>query len=242
MFGLFIMDIDNNNLDFSNSMSFDISEEFVLSSRRFVHYGSYNKTHLEIKVPMCINSQKSSFDSFDIGAIYKWLIGDNKYQKLVFSSKDLSDIYFMAIVKEIERITIGSDIIGVYVTFMCDSAGGYMFPISQSFDIDGNSDITVYNKGNSDNYDYPVISISNIGQSKSIKITSISDNGRTFEISDIADDIDSFTIDCKNQTLNAQSLYKTCNFNFPRLVSGENKFSISGNMHIDFYFSPKIYV
>lgn len=60
-----------------------------------------------------------------ISRISHWLFDNTKFKKLQILTDDMSDLYFMAIFKDVEYFEAGGDVCGFRATVLCDTIGAY---------------------------------------------------------------------------------------------------------------------
>jgi len=236
-YGLMVYDVGGIEEDGSFSSTPEIIED--RTSRRYkpLHYGVTANEPLTFT--FTIGADLDSIDEYqyldrwELDAIATWLTGQTTYKNLEIFQPDLEAVRYKVIITSLDYITYGKVPWAFKCTATCDSPYGYMQPEKYKY-LNLNSttatDGVLYNRACVPYY-YPIIDITLNSQSDII-ITNKSDNNRTLEITGVTFK-DSFPIaihiDNENEIITSSdgtNLYDNFNFQFFRLVRGQNELEL----------------
>lgn len=210
----------------------NISEDLVLRREFPIFYGIEPSSPLEFKLILSAREDNTSFTRQELAAISGWLYGTTKYKTLSILQDDMCDYYFKCIATEIELKMFSGRVIGIIVSFRCDSSYGYYDVVDTNVTSDGSLETTYHNYSNVNQYYRPIITINATGVSDKFSITNQSDDNSMFKVEDIPQSGAKITIDCLRQIIESDTIndvYSVCNLNFPAFVRGSNLLTITGH-------------
>lgn len=234
-YGLMVYDIggsDQSSTEFASTVK--ISEEYVGTKWKPYFYGVTYDQKLEHEITFGINSERIDADQYltrpEIEEIATWLTGHDGYKVLEIEQEDMTWVRYKCIVTKLSVATYGRIPYTFKATFTCDSPYAYEYPRDYNYVVSGTRTVHLFNESSVHGFYYPVIEI--INPDSSVTIENLSDNGRTFALTDIPASISRITVNNDTKVItNDQSLnlYDNCNYLFFRLVRGSNKIRITGN-------------
>lgn len=186
--------------------------------------------------------------------IEKWLFNKHNYRKLYIDQEDDTDGIFSetinGLVKRLflncrfinpERIDNGCNTIGYKVTLEADSGLWWQDPVMYAFQFDSSpNNIVVPVNTDIDEYTYPEVVIEVGGSGGDIIISNTTDDSaRLTKFVDMSPNV-TVTLKGKTNYVSGQNYSKFENMNFPRLLDGNNAFTITGDIaSIEFYFNNR---
>lgn len=214
----------------------DIIEDRI--SRRFtpLHYGVVYNKPLEFNMTFGadINAIDNNtwLDRWDLETIAVWLTGHQTYKWLEVTQPDMETFRYKCFITNLKHVDIGKVPWGFTCTVLCDSPFAYTYPETFTYTLNGNNeDITLYNKSSYRGYYKPKIEIFP-GNLRTFSICNCTDNDYTTMFTGLPRAINSITIDNENEIITCNdnlNPYPYFNFNFFRLVRGNNLLRISGD-------------
>lgn len=214
-----------------------IIEEVVGKRWRPYFYGVNFGQKLEHKITFGVNTERIDnnkwLDRYEIEEISSWLTGHDNYMWLAIQQEDMSYVRFRCIVTSLTLVTYAQIPWTFEATFVCDSAYGYLYPQTYSYNVNGEIEIDFYNESSLNGYYRPIMRFEGC-HGENISVENITDGGRKFELSGypaaastIVVDNDKYVITTDNT--DDLNIYPYCNYKFLRLKRGYNKLKITGN-------------
>lgn len=244
-FDLMLYDIGNTSQGagkFASTVS--IVEEFIPSRWKPFFYGVKYEDKLELSMVFGVNQRRLDkekyLDRYELETIGAWLTGHDKYMWLEVQQDDLEYVRYRCIVTGLDIVEFGNIPWALKATIVCDSPYGYLYPQEYTYNISGSSQIVFDNESSHNGYYKPVIEISLNSEDDeeaedtggTFSIENVTDNNRKFQFSNVPTAVSTITIDNEKCVITSDSglnLYPYFNFNFFRLVRGENILKITGN-------------
>lgn len=235
-YDLMIYDVNNtvqSGGGFSSSVT--ITEDRLARGYSSIFYGtSQNKPLTFTMVFGLINAraiEDKNLDRWDLEAVASWLTNANEYKDLVIEQDDMEMVKFKCIVTDLKIISWGNIPWAFSATIQCDSPFAYTFPETYTFS-GGTTRNRIFSRSSFKGFYYPVMEIIR-GGSGDIEIVNTSDNNRSFKLTNVPSGISRIYVDNQKgiikDTVNGVNLYPYFNFNFLRLVRGDNYLNITGN-------------
>lgn len=213
-----------------------IIEEKVASRWKPLFYGTQLKNKLSFSMVFGVNQKRIDsrkyLNRYELAEIASWLSGHNEYMWLEIHQEDLEYVRYRCIVTDLEIIEIEMLPWALKATFTCDSPYAYMHPQTFEYAINGSTDIIFYNESSHNGYYMPKIDFE-LGESQSFSLLNQTDNNRLCAFTDLPTAIQSVGIDNERGIITTNDLslnpYPYFNFNFFRLLRGENYLTVTGN-------------
>jgi hypothetical protein len=223
------------------SSSGTILEDRVARRHRSLYYGTALDKPLELAFTFGANNAAIDsgkfLDRWDMEAISSWLTNKGGYRWLEVEQPDMETIRYRCIVKELRYMTAGWEPWAFECKAVCDSPYAYTFPETFSFRADGVVNAAIHSRSTHNGYYMPKMRLRNFG-SASVSIANSSDGGRVFAFDTLPNssflDVEVDNENCVIKSNFGTNLYPFFNFNFFRLVRGDNNLSITGNCDVDF--------
>ena len=234
-YGLMVYDIGSVTEDgeFTSAPS-EILEQRTARRYSPLYYGVTRNTPLEFTFTFGsdINSIESGrwLDRWEMDAISTWLTGKGGYRYLEIIQPDMDVIRYKCIITNLTYTTNGKYPWAFSCTVTCDSPYAYLYPEHISQSITGSGTITISSRQACEYY-YPKMEIT-LTSGNSITIVNESDNNRAFTMTGVTTLPVTISVDNENEIItNTQgtNLYNTFNYNFLRLVRGDNILSVTAN-------------
>lgn len=233
-YGLYIMDIDSNEINKSmGSSSMEILEQKIYRKATPYFYGSYPSPKLSFNFSAY---SEQEMDAEHFALVQKLLFSSRSYRKFAIDQEDMQNIYFNCILNSPQINRVGNLIRGFSCEVICDSPFAWLYPKTTTYTYTSsivNSTETYYN-GSDDtgNYLYPDLVITQNNIAGDISITNLDDSNRIFLFEDLqADEV--LIISNNNQTISSSTGLKRLslfNKHFLRLVPGVNRLKVEGNV------------
>lgn len=190
-----------------------------------IHYGTIQNDGLSFPISLVVSDGSRRLDRYDIAAISGWLTGHKQYKELVICQEDMAGILYRALITELEAIEVGSYIVGVRATVVCDAPYAYFRCVDT---VIAGGEAVYRNRSNLNDYYLPKLSLSEVRAEASIvnKTT-----GETFSLSGMPPAKKTIYIDCANELIKSgdgADLYEYWNEVVPRFVRGDNLLVVSG--------------
>lgn len=245
-YGLMVANINNANQNVGNIGGKSTVHESRTNRRSIgLDYGVTANEPLSFPITFVSMEDNRHFDRYDIAAVAGWLTGHQSFKKLVILQSDMENVYYKCRITKLEAVEVGMHVVGFAATVTCDGPYAYRTRSDDIVVCAGSCSTAFFNASNVNDYYYPVIELSGVGQS--IRIDNCTD-GTAFVLSDMPlapTGGRSIYIDCLNQVMTASdgiNLYQYWNTDiakcFPRFLRGANALSLSGSctmrIHNDF--------
>lgn len=172
------------------------------------------------------------FSRYQVAKIAEWLTGHDEMKWLTIDQVDMARIRYKCRVSELRLITTGGSPWAFQCTVTCDSPFAYLEEETRTYTVNSSSTIDIDNISSYKGYYRPKIKIIT-RQAGDVSITNTSDNNRLFKFTSLANN-KTITVDNENQIITSDTnLYPSFNFNFLRLVPGNNRLTLSGNFTLE---------
>lgn len=190
--------------------------------------------------------QDNYLDRWEIDAISTWLTGHNTYRYLEICQPDLDFYRYKCIAKSLDIITYGSLPWAFSCVFQCDGPFAYEFPERVTFQVPSSLTVNLVNRSSLRGYYYPNIVVGLSGGTN-FEIVNHSDSDRKFAFSNLpSGNLLTLNIDNENAVITSSidsiNPYSYFNFNFFRMIRGDNKITIKGNATVSFLYEFPINV
>jgi len=224
----------------SFSLPSKVSEDRVAHRYKPLYYGVTQNEPLSFKLVFGADKEFANnegfFDAWDREAISSWLSPLDGYKWLEIEQADMEQVRFKARIEDLQMIELGNLPIAFQCTVKCDSPFAYQYPVTYSYNCQGTTNFLLHNLGSYRGGYFPPIKIT-LNGSNTIKIINHSDNDRTFMLSnmpesyflEISVDNENGIISCNDST----NLYPYFNFEFFKLVCGDNQIEVVGKCQLD---------
>lgn len=211
-----------------------IVEEQLASRWKPIFYGTKLEDKLSFSIVFGANPDRAdahkSLDRYELEAIANWLTGHNQYLWLDIEQDDMEYVRYRCIITGLEMIEYGSMPWALKAMVTCDGSYAYLFPQTFEYEITDKATLDFYNESGHVGYYMPIVEL--VGCSSDFSIVNHSDNDREFTLTGVEGTAKNFYIDndlgiitCSDSAINP---YEYFNFNFLRLVNGNNDLEITG--------------
>ena len=195
----------------------------------------------------------------EIKEIEKWLFNKKGYYKLYIDTADdcFAETYEIIDGKEYKyyfncrfinpkKIRGNGGIPGFYCTMECDSLMLWQDDITKSitpeYSSDGSANFTVTIDSDMNDYVYPKVDFTIGSTGGNVTIVNLDDNDRTTGFAGLTP-VTEFYMDGNYNYISGENYTKFQNKNFIRLLPGENRFILTGDVSkIDFIYSARKYL
>lgn len=218
----------------------EISEDRISGRYKPLFYGIMQNEPLTFK--MVFGADKSFvktngfFDAWDREAISAWLSPVDGYKWLEIEQADMEQVRYRCLIEDLQMVEIGNLPIAFSCTVRCDSPFAYQYPVTYSYNCSGSTNIILRNLGSYRGGYQPKIKIT-LNGSNTIRIINHSDNDRVFALSDLPQDYFlEIEVDNENGVITNNmdlNLYPYFNFEFFKLVCGDNLLEVVGNCMLE---------
>ena len=213
-----------------------VIEDGTARGYKSFYYGTRLDKPLEFELTFGANedalNRNIPFDRFDLETIASWLTGRNGYKWLEIGQKDLESVRFRCIITDLKYLSGRHEPWAFTCKVSCDSPFAYTYPETFSYRVYGSLNFWFFNRSTYNGYYYPKLNVSFVGGT-SINITNFSDGERVFSITGIQGGTELIlNVDNENGVITNNlgiNIYEHFNFNFFRLVRGDNRLEITGN-------------
>jgi len=223
----------------SFSIPSDISEDRILRRYKSFFYGvSHNKPltfNMVFGADQSIANRGEYFDAWDLEVISAWLSPIDGYKWLEIEQSDMEHVRFKCRITKLSVVELGNLPIAFSCDVVCDSPFAYRYPISYSYEIDGETEFIIQNLSSYRGEYFPKIKIT-FENSNFVQIINYSDNENVFEFSELPSENLEVEIDNENGIITNNenlNLYPYFNFNFLKLVRGDNRLKIVGKCVVE---------
>lgn len=236
--GLMIYDLDSNvNSETVYSSPFKIVEDRI--SRRYsgLYYGEIQNQPLEFTLIFGCDvnaiNQQQSLSRYDLNEIGQWFTGEGGYRFLEIEQTDMSMVRYKCVISELKVIEVAHIPWAFSAKIQCDSPFAYSYPETTIYTTTTSQTVSFYSPHSNIGYYYPSnLSIVIPANVTSISLKNITDNNHECKFTNIINPTGiTITIDCQNQIItssNGSNMYQYFNFNFFRLLRGDNSILITG--------------
>ena len=234
--GLMLYDVGNSNEGGKFSSALEIFEDRTAFRHKPLFYGTTQNTPLTFT--LIFGADMNSIDSgehldrWELEAIAVWLTGHDGYKYLEITQPDMETVRYRCIISNLEYTKYGNLPWAFKCDVRCDSPFAYLYPEKTSFDVNGELEIMFFCRASCEFY-HPKVKI-NITSGNSFFIKN--DNRFT-----IFENLPSapleIWLDNENEIITNSAdlnIYECFNFNFFRLMRGNNKLKSSGNGSVEF--------
>lgn len=213
-----------------------IHEDKVNSRWKPHFYGTSREEKLSFSLIFGVNHKRIDsgefLDRHELESISSWLLGHNNYKWLEILQEDLEDVRYNCIVTSLDIIEFGTVPWALKATIECDSPYAYAYPTVYEYVVKGTKEARLFNESSLPGYYKPVVEI-DLGDSRTVSITNLSDGGRKLEFSELPSGVHCLRIDNDHCVITTDdggiNPYKYFNFNFFRLLRGCNDLVIDGD-------------
>lgn len=238
-YGLMMYDFGSTNESGKFSSPVEIQEDRTSKRYSPLHYGVTQNTPLTFSFTFGADvdaiDKGAPLDRWDMAVIATWLTGHDTYKYLEITQPDMESVRYKCIISNLEYTTYGNMPWAFTCQVICDSPFAYSYPETIDYTVSNKIVATIENRS-SCMYYYPKLII-DVGEGTSFSIINHSDNNRTASFSNITHAPIQICIDGENEIITSTAdynIYDCFNFNFVRLVRGNNDLEIIGNGHIAF--------
>lgn len=155
-YGLMIYDFDGkgqDNVSFGNKAS--IIEKRINNRVQPIHFGvNYHKEPLQFKL---VFGAEMPLDRYELESISMWLTGHQDYQWLSIDQPDLEHVQFRCLITSLTPLAHGWLPVAFEATVVCDCPYAYGYPFSETYTINGETDILFRNEGSAPEYLTPTL-------------------------------------------------------------------------------------
>lgn len=231
-YGLIIYDIGDKKNSDDNKLGTDIKiiEDRISRKLKPLHYG------VTMDSPLTFPITFGSFeylDRYDIDVIGRWLTGHSQYKYLDIIQDDMVYRRYKCLMNNFKVVTITGMPVAFTCDVTCDSPFAYSYPTECVYNVTTTNQFNCLNQSSYNGNYYPNMNIQVRG-GDSISIINQSDNNREFKIEALSSysglvlniDGDAQIIKSSNDLYKP---YQHFNYNFFRLVQGNNRLTITGN-------------
>lgn len=236
-FGCILCTINGNigaeTVDVGNKIKFNtINNQSKNNSNRFKLYQSmydesFTKT-FEICKYDCNSINDKYFTDEEVRRIVRWL-NQKKFHKfrMIYPDGQYSNIYYNGSFN-VELIVLGESVIGMSLSFECDSSYGYYEPTSYYMDFsDINNEFVVYDTSDEAGYIYPKDVRIEILEDGNLTINNSLDADKVVINNCIRGEIITFNVDTKSVTSNKRdsTIQNYFNYNFLKVINKSDEFT-----------------
>lgn len=227
-----------------------IVEDAVSGRRTPLFYGVQRKNKLSMNFTIAKCDSDDAFTIEETRRLARWLMGSKTYQwfqlcDFDMSSLDYKDIYYRLLFTDMRPVTVGGDTVGFTLYAECDSPFAWSEEkvyICKSLE-DSETTYLLINDSDDCDYIYPNMEITCYAPTD-ISIVNESEDGREFLWKSAPESNAPISIDGKNGIckLTDGLLLDNYNFNFFRLVPGENIVTMRGSFKLRLTFREPVIV
>lgn len=240
-YGLMMYDFGTKP-DTSNTLvvNSEIVEDRIPKKYAPLHYGTITNKPLEFTMTFGINvssaEKKAYLDRHDLKVVAEWLTSHDTYKWLEIAQPDMEMFRYKCFIKDLKYIDVGSLPRGFSCKVICDSPFAYLYPEVYEYEVEVNEEneykmeIDIFNKSSYHGYYKPEITLS-LEEGGTFKITNVTDNNRVTCFNGLPTDITEVRVDNENEIISCNTSfnpYECFNFNFTRLLKGNNYLIIEG--------------
>lgn len=218
-----------------------VVEQKLTNRWRPLFYGAKLEGKLKFDIVFGVNQRRIDNDEFldryELEAIGSWLTGHDKYLWLEINQDDMNYARYRCIISDLELVEFGNTPMALRATVTCDGPYAYMYPQVFEYTLNGTHTISFYNESSHNGFYYPIIEFVPT-KASGLKIVNHSDGDRTFELTSVPSPTDTVVVNNDTQVISCYDggelttgfgdIYEQFNFNFLRLLKGENSLSVTG--------------
>lgn len=235
-FGLQLYEVNGVSAnETSFSMLSNISEDRIAHRNKPFFYGVTQNDPLTFKMVFGANQELADsgffYESWDKEAISSWLSPVNGYKWLEVEQPDMEQVRYRCIITKLSVIEFGNLPLAYSCEARCDSPFAYLYPTSYSYTCRGTTSVIFHNRSSCLSGYYPKLKITLTG-SNSVQIINRSANNRTLKFTGMPQSGLVINVDNENGIITNSmdlNLYPYFNFEFLRLLPGDNQLEIIGN-------------
>lgn len=239
-YGLMLYDFNNTTQGDSKYASLELDEDRVAGRSRSLFYNTYYKKPLEFKLVFGAGEYEGDtgepLDRYELQLISSWLTDRNEYRELVVDQPDMERVRYRCIITDLTVLEHAMNKWAFQATVHCDSPYGYLMPQTFVYELDGKTDIVLPSRSSSNRPFFPKVEIE-MGNSQTVSIVNADDGGREFKLTGLPQSDETVSLNGETGVMSGSSglnLYPYCNFQFPRLVRGDNRLTIEGASKVTF--------
>lgn len=227
-FGLMLATVGNDRQEagkFGGKVS--IQEDRSVMRHDSFHYGAVQNQALSFPISLVVTEGKRRLDRFDLAAISGWLVGHSRYKELVICQPDMKNVFYRAIVTELEAVEVGGQAVGVKATVTCDAPYAYLRCADTLI---AGGPVIYRNRSNINDDYFPRLVLSGVRSAASIANET---TGETFSLSGMSSTEKDVFIDSQNGCLSSsdeENIYECWNEVVPKFARGDNLISVAGGM------------
>lgn len=201
-------------------------------------YGVQYSNPLSFRITVT-HKDGSYFSYFQIREIAAWLTGRQRPCWLQILHPDYDNVFYCCRATEIYKKKLYGKVIGLSITFTCNSSFGFSDEIKKTFVIDQpDYTFTLYNDSDEETPIRPLITAQMASVSPTLKIENLTTND-IFQLDNILSS-DKVTIDNQNQFILINGRYKNLgtdfNLGWIHLKRGINEIKVNGNSTLEFRY------
>lgn len=222
-----------------------IVEDSVTGRRVPLFYGTQRKEKLSMTFSISKCCSGEEFSTEETRRLVRWLFGKSGYEWLQLCDLDYKDIYYRLIFTDIRPVAAGGKTVGFTLYAECDSP--FAWSAEKVFLYKSLPDVvTTYliaNEADDCDYIYPDLELLCYSNTD-ISIINESDNNREMRWNNTPVSVQPIKIDGKNRVCRLTDGLSMDNFNFEffRLVPGDNVISLQGAFEARFSFREPVIV
>lgn len=242
-YDLMIYDIGGPSEDgaFSSTPS-DIFETRTANRYSSIYYGVSRNEPLSFTLTFGVNTARidsgEQLSRDEMKEVAEWLTGSDGYKNLTINQPDMLDFFFKCMVTKLNYVTYGKLPWAFECEFTCNSPYAYMNPTSIEFEVEDSETLNIMCLASCRYYRPKITITSPDGDSlSSVTIKNVTDNNAEFSFESLPTGIHEIHIDNENQVITNDSMlniYDYFNFNFFRLLRGNNSIVITGTANVTF--------
>ena len=222
------------------SMPSNVSEDRVANRYKSFFYGVSHNNALKFKIVFGIDKELADkgefFDSWDKELISSWLSPLDGYKWLEIEQPDMEYLRYKCRIENLTNVEIGNVPIAFSCDVICDSPFAYLYPKKYQYTCSGDEQLLIRSRSSYRGAYYPKLKIT-LNGSNTIRIINQSDNSRVFELKDLPQSsLLDIEIDNENGIITNSmdlNLYPYFNFEFFRLMHGDNRIRVLGQCSIE---------
>lgn len=217
-----------------------VTEDKVANRFRTFYYGTTHNEPLVFKMVFgadkAIADTGGFFDSWDREAISAWLSPMDGYKWLEIEQPDMEPVRYRCRIEKLSMVELGNLPIAFSCEVHCDSPFAYQYPVTYQYNCAGRTNILFRNLSSYRGGYQPKLKIT-LNGSNSIQIINHSDKDKVFEFKNLPQSYFlEINVDNENGVITNSmdlNLYPYFNFEFFKLVWGDNRIEVVGNCIIE---------
>jgi phage-related protein len=174
---------------------------------------------------------EKELDTYEVGAIQRWLFGKNEYKRLQILQFDMTDCFYNCFLTNPQILRVGNRIVGFQTTVQADAPWAWTFDRQVAYDYGAGpitTDFVFNNRSDDGYYLFPTI-VATMGISGgTLHLINHTENNREFKFTGLtANEV--ITIDCDRQIIQSSTgLRRLENFNkkWLRFLPGLNEIRV----------------